>query len=264
MKTDTSVMDLAYANGAFIPGADGYLPRWQAAAADLRAALGGRAHLGLTHGPGPQDWFDLFLPEAAPLGLLVFVHGGYWLALSPRDWSHLAAGALARGWAVAMPAYTLAPAARIAQMTGQVARAIRAASAMVAGPVVVTGHSAGGHLSARMGCADLDLPMVARVVPISPLSDLAPLMGTAMNETLQLDAAECAAESPARLALRGDVAAHVWVGGQERPAFLWQARLLSEHWACPWTVDPGRHHFDVVDGLSDPTSALMNACLDRL
>jgi arylformamidase len=90
------------------------------------------------------------------------------------------------------------------------------------------------------------------------------LMGTAMNETLHLDAAECAAESPAHLALRADVAAHVWVGGQERPAFLWQARLLSEHWACPWTVDPGRHHFDVVDGLTDPASALMAACLDGL
>ena len=37
MKTDTSVMDLAYANGAFSPGAEGYLPRWPSAAADLRA-----------------------------------------------------------------------------------------------------------------------------------------------------------------------------------------------------------------------------------
>jgi outer membrane protein TolC len=53
----------------------------------------------------------------------------------------------------------------------------------------------------------------------------------------------------ARLALRAGVQAHVWVGGQERPLFLWQARLLSERWGCGWSVEPGRHHFDVIDGL---------------
>jgi acetyl esterase/lipase len=194
---------------------------------------------------------------------MVFVHGGYWLACGREDYSHLAAGALARGWACALPSYTLAPAGRIAAMTAEIAQAVRAASAMVAGPVVVTGHSAGGHLAARMGCADQTVP-VTRVVPISPLADLAPLMQTDMNATLAIDPAEADRESPARLALRAGVQAHVWVGGQERPAFLWQARTLSEAWNCPWTVEAGRHHFDVIDGLTDPNSALMAACLDGL
>jgi hypothetical protein len=114
-----------------------------------------------------------------------------------------------------------------------------------------------------MGCADLVVP-VARVVPVSPLADLAPLMQTDMNATLAIDPAEADRESPARLALRAEVQAHVWVGGQERPAFLWQARTLSEAWNCPWTVEAGRHHFDVIDGLTDPNSALMAACLDGL
>ena len=173
------------------------------------------------------------------------------------------ADALARGWACAMPSYTLAPDARIGAMTAEIAQAVRAAAGRVAGPVVVTGHSAGGHLAARMGCADQTVP-VARVVPISPLADLAPLMQTDMNATLAIDPAEADRESPARLALRAGVQAHVWVGGQERPAFLWQARTLSEAWNCPWTVEAGRHHFDVIDGLTDPNSALMAACLDGL
>jgi acetyl esterase/lipase len=134
---------------------------------------------------------------------------------------------------------------------------------MVTGPVVVTGHSAGGHLSARMGCADQQLS-VARVVPISPLADLAPLMQTEMNATLQIDAAEAESESPAHLLLRAEVQAHIWVGGQERPAFLWQARTLSEAWNCPWTVEAGKHHFDVIDGLTNPASALMETCLGGL
>ena len=250
-----------YQNSAFIPDGDAYYPRWQAEAAAFRARMTERTTLNIPYGPGARQAFDLFHPEASPKGLLVFVHGGYWLACDRADYSHLAAGALARGWACAMPSYTLAPEGRIAAMTQEVAQAVRAAAGRIAGPVVVTGHSAGGHLSARMGCADLDLP-VARVVPISPLADLAPLMQTDMNTDLHIDIPEAATESPARLALRPGTSAHVWVGGQERPSFLWQARLLSEAWDCAWTVDAGRHHFDVIDGLTDPTSPLMAACLD--
>ncbi|QYK42771.1 MAG: alpha/beta hydrolase [Paracoccaceae bacterium] len=257
-----SEADRAYANGAFIPGAEAYPLRWAVAAQEFRHGLGARARLGLAYGPGERQRFDLFLPPGDPRGLLVFVHGGYWLAFGRETWSHLAAGAVARGWACAMPSYTLAPEARISAMTQEVAGAVRAASGLVPGPVVVTGHSAGGQLSARMGCAGIDLPRVARVVPVSPLADLAPLMATEMNDRLHIDAAEAAAESPAGLPLRAGVQAHVWVGGQERPAFLWQARLLSEAWDCPWTVDPGRHHFDVIDGLADPEGGLTRACLD--
>jgi acetyl esterase/lipase len=252
-----------YMNSAFIPDGDSFYTRWQGQAAAFRDQMAQRSTLNIPYGPGARQAFDLFRPEGTARGLMVFVHGGYWLACGREDYSHLAAGALARGWACALPSYTLAPNARIAAITDEIAQALRAASAMVAGPVVVTGHSAGGQLAARMGCADLVVP-VARVVPVSPLADLAPLMQTDMNATLAIDPAEADRESPARLALRAEVQAHVWVGGQERPAFLWQARTLSEAWNCPWTVEAGRHHFDVIDGLTDPNSALMAACLDGL
>ena len=262
-----SAADRDYANGAFIAGADDYPPRWQAQAAAFRAAMGAQARLDLAYGAGQSNRFDLFLPQGVARGLMVFVHGGYWLRFGRADWSHLAAGAVARGWAVAMPSYNLAPAARIGAITQDCLQAVAAASAMVAGPVVVTGHSAGGHLAARMACVDTGPGLggrVRRVVPISPVAELEPLMATQMNADLRIDRAESALESPARLALRADCSAHVWVGGQERPAFLWQARTLSEGWSCPWTVAAGRHHFDVIDDLADPGSALVAACLDGL
>lgn len=257
--------DRDYANSEFIAGADAIAARWLVDAAAYRAALGARSVLDQPYGQGARQRFDLFRPAGAVRGLLVFVHGGYWKARDRGDWSHLAAGANARGWAVVMPSYTLAPEARIGVMVGEVARAVSRAVALVAprGPVVVAGHSAGGHLAARLACADQSAP-VARVVPISPLAELAPLVPSQMNETLRLDPAEVAAESPARRARRADVGVHVWVGGQERPAFLWQARVLSEAWNCPWTVAAGRHHFDVIDDLADPASALVGVCLDGL
>jgi acetyl esterase/lipase len=255
--------DRAYANSPFIPGGEAYPPCWARDAAEFRAALGRRVRTGIPYGPKPRNQFDLFLPEAEPQGLLMFIHGGYWLLFDREMWSHLAAGAVARGWACALPSYTLAPEARIGAMTREIASALEVAAGLVAGPVVVTGHSAGGHLGARMGCADVSLStVVKRVVPISPLADLEPISLTSMNEDLRLDATEIDGESPARLSLRPGVEAHVWVGAQERPAFLWQARLLSEAWSCPWTPEGGKHHFNVIDGLTDPDSALLSACLN--
>lgn len=255
--------DRDYANGDFIAGAAEYPARWTAEAARFRGEMGARADLGLAYGPGGRQVLDLFHPRGEARGAVVFVHGGYWKAFDRSLWSHLAAGPLERGFAVAMPSYTLAPDVRIGAMTAEIAEACRMVAARVAGPMVVTGHSAGGHLSARMGCADLDVP-VARVVPISPLTELEPLRATAMNGVLQIDAAEAAVESPARHGLRAGVSAHVWVGAEERPAFLWQARVLSEEWACPWTAQPGKHHFNVIDDLADPQSELCDTVLQGL
>lgn len=255
--------DRAYANGDFIQGATDFPPRWAAKAAAFRTGLGPRARLDLAYGAGARNHLDLFLPESAPRGLIMFIHGGYWLAFDRKDCSHLAAGALARGYACAMPSYTLAPQARIAQITDEMTAALNAAADLVSGPITVTGHSAGGHLAARMANTGMGGQARARItacVPISPVAELGPLMDTSMNEALRLTAEECAHESPARLPLRAGINAHIWVGAQERPAFLWQARTLSEEWDCPWSAAPCRHHFNVIDDLEDAPSPLMALC----
>lgn len=257
----------AYEVGKYIPDAACYAPRWAMAAAAFRDGLGTRALSGLTYGPADRQRFDLFLPVGNPVGLVVFIHGGYWKAFDRTSWSHLAAGPVGRGWVVAMPSYTLAPVARITEITHEIAAAVTAAAKMVAGPVVVTGHSAGGHLAARMRCADVPLAAgvagrLARIVPISPLSDLRPLMRTAMNTDLRLDVAEARDESPVLHSRLHDIETVVWVGAEERPAFLDQARWLADTW--PQTalqVAPGRHHFDVIEELAQSDSPLVRALL---
>jgi len=260
-------MDLtdAYDNTAHTPGAAAYPKRWGAASAAFRERMAARADLGLRYGPGARQRFDLFHPEGDAAGLVMFIHGGYWLRFDRSDWSWLAAGPLARGWAVAMPSYTLAPEARISQITLEIATALATAADRVAGPIVVTGHSAGGHLSARMRCRDVNLTgavadRIARVVPISPLADLRPLMQTAMNAELGLDPAEAVAESPMLARDLRPAETVVWVGGAERPVFLDQARWLAEAWAgTSLTVLSGAHHFDVIDGLATADSQLTEA-----
>jgi acetyl esterase/lipase len=265
--------DDAYANSANIAGSDRWPGLWIDAARafrDTRSAAG-RAKLDLAYGERPRNRFDLFLPDAAPKGLVVFIHGGYWMAFDKSAWSHLAAGAIDSGYAVAMPSYTLCPEARIADIGREVGAAIEIAARLVQGPIMLTGHSAGGHLASRMICADAPLPgpvqnRIRNVVSISGLHDLRPLMKARMNETLRLDEAEAVAESPALLRPMENARLTCWVGGGERGEFLRQNALLANIWtglgaATACVVEPDRHHYSVIDGLADAGHALTRTLL---
>lgn len=264
--------DDAYANAPHIPDGAGFPARLARASAAWRAGFDAARFRTLPHGPDPREIVELFLPEGEPAGLIVFVHGGYWRAFGPADWSHLADGGLARGWAVALAGYPLAPSVRIAEITASIARAVAVAALEVGGPIVLAGHSAGGHLAVRMICDDSALAphvraRIERVVPISGVFDLRPLLRTAMNADLRLDLAEARAESPAlREPVEGAPPVHVWVGAAERPEFVRQSALFANVWAglgveTELTIEPGRHHFDVIDGLAAPASPLLAALL---
>ncbi len=264
--------DDAFDNSGYIPDAQGYVERWAADAARFRQVWAdeGRVTTDIPYADAPRTKLDLFEPAGSSAGLVVFVHGGYWRRFDKSDWSHLAEGALRRGWSVAMPSYPLAPDARISEMTTAIATAIQTACEHVAGPLRLAGHSAGGHLVTRMMCEGvLDgraVDRLAKVVSISGLHALEPLLATQMNEILGLTDEEAHAESPANLAPLSNVPLTAWVGAQERPEFLRQTRLIEEVWSrtgaqVDAVYDPGHHHFSVIDALQNPDSALMDAVL---
>jgi acetyl esterase/lipase len=260
--------DDAYTNGAHIAGGDRWPAAWVEPARSFRESLAsaGRARLDLAYGSGERNRFDLFLPEAAPSGLVVFVHGGYWMRLDKSYWSHLAAGPVASGYAVAMPSYTLCPATRISGIVTEIGAAIGAAARMIDGPLMLTGHSAGGHLVSRMVCATSPLAAglrerIRHVVSISGVHDLRPIMRTAMNDQLHIDEAEALAESPALVRPMENARITCWVGGGERAEFIRQNALLANIWtglgaSTAAVIEPDRHHFSVIDGLADPAHPL--------
>ncbi len=265
----------AYDNSGSVRGAEAFVPRWQGEAAAFRERLApeGRAKLRTPYGAAPRRHYDLFLPEDAPRGLFVFVHGGYWKSQEINTWSHFAGGMLARGFAAALPEYTLCPDIGIAGIVAEIGACLDAlALAVPEGDIVLAGHSAGGHLVSRMLCRNAPIlpgtaARIARVLSISGVHDLRPLLATAMNDTLGLDAISAAAESPALLLPRPGVSITCLVGGAELPEFRRQNALLANAWAGlgARTVAleaPGRHHFDVVDELLDPASPLVSHLAD--
>jgi acetyl esterase/lipase len=265
--------DDAYTNGANIPGGDRWPDAWVGPSRAYREkrVAAGKARIGLEYGSGQRHRFDLFEPESPSNGLVIFIHGGYWMKFDQSFWSHLAQGAVERGYTVAMPTYTLCPENRIAGITSEIGQAVESIAGMVDGPIVIAGHSAGGHLATRMVCTDSPLSGAVRgrirnVVSISGLHDLRPLARTSMNETLKIDEAEVVAESPVFGEPIEGIPVVCWVGGAERAEFIRQSKLLANAWvgvggAMAYVEEPDRHHFNIVDGLADPDHPLTRALL---
>ena len=104
-------------------------------------------------------------------------------------------------------------------------------------------------------------PRIRHVVSISGVHDLRPLMRTGMNATLHIDEAEALAESPALLRPREGIRLTCWVGGSERAEFLRQNALLANIWTglgarTAAVSEPDRHHFNVIDGLTEANHPL--------
>ncbi|MGY9048108.1 hypothetical protein P775_21805 [Puniceibacterium antarcticum] len=261
--------DNAYENGRNIPNGSDWPGVWVSPAQNFRD--NSRCRLDIPYGASERAKYDLFLPEGTPKGLFVFVHGGYWVALDKSYWSHLAKGAVDSGWAVAIPSYDLCPQVSIAQITKMIGSAIDHAAGEVAGPVVLSGHSAGGHLVTAMMCEGTPLTEITQkrlqhVVSISGLHDLRPMLATKRNAQLQLDMTSATTSSPALHRPLPDVRLTTWVGGAERQEFLRQTALLANIWyglGCDAyaITEPDRHHFNVIDGLADRASPLTRAAL---
>lgn len=225
--------------------AEPYIADYQVRSAAVRAALGSQVRE-LAGG-------TLFVDAGPAAPLLAFIHGGYWQALSAADSLYPAPEALARRWSYAAIEYTLAPEASIGTMVEECRGALAALARSVRpSSVVLAGHSAGAHLAAMVALvADPPLP-IDRLVLLSGVYDLRPLVHTTVNGPLGLDEAAAAALSPQLLPLAGERPETLVVWGEnDTDAFKAQGRAFATRLAAAAQEIAGRHHFDIVDDLTD-------------
>lgn len=264
--------DDAFANMAHVEDSHLLPDFWAGRSAAYRETLpSGALENDIAYGEGERQELDIIWPEGTARGLAVFVHGGYWMRLNKSHWTDLAEGARSRGWAVAIPSYTLAPKARISEITSEIGRAITVAAERVDGPITLAGHSAGGHLVTRMLCDDSPLSgqvraRIEHTLTISGLHDLRPLMHTQMNEILHLDMAEARAESAVLHEPAGSSPLTCWVGGGERPEFIRQARVMALMWrglgiSTRCHIDGSHNHFTILEDLKEAGTPITDAFL---
>ena len=264
--------EVEYNNRARVPEHPQIFERWQRDGAAYRAetAKDGRAEIGLKCGASPRQTIDLFKPRGADTGkLALFIHGGYPGARSrPSSFSQMARGMNERGVTVAVCGYDLCPQVTIADIIAQTQAACLALWKRLNRRIMVSGHSAGGHLAACMVATDwkaLDPAAPADLVPagyaISGLYDLAVLVMLGTNSDFKLDAAGARRISPLFWPVpRGRVLDAV-VGGDESSEFLRQSRIVTDGWReqgaeTRYEAIPGMNHFTACDPMTDPGSAM--------
>jgi arylformamidase len=146
-------LEAEYDNRARVADHPVIIAQWKGDAARFRASTPHEADV--AYGGAPRHRVDIFTATGAEeRPLMVFIHGGYWRAFDKSFFSHMAAGILARGYSVAVPSYTLCPEVSIAEIIEELRALCLFLHRRTGHRLVVTGHSAGGHLAACMAATD--------------------------------------------------------------------------------------------------------------
>jgi arylformamidase len=257
-----------YDNRGRVPEHPQIFARWASDASAFRATHK-NAELGLRYGASPRERIDLFWPSSSresPIAL--FIHGGYWRALDPSQFSHVAAGTNAHGIAMAVVGYDLCPAVSIRTIIDEMREATAFLHRRYKRRFVVSGHSAGGHLTAclvatewKRVAPDLPVDLVPAGLSISGLFDLKPLMRISMNQDLRIAPEDVAAISPLGWDVSRGRILDAWVGGDESNEFLRNSREIVDVWgrkgvATRCVEVSGANHFTVLDPLAESESTM--------
>jgi arylformamidase len=247
-------LEREYNNRARVPENPGIIAGWASDSAAYRETKLPRV---VRYGEGERHTFDLF--EAGDGPAVMYIHGGYWQALDKSFHSIHARGLNAQGVTVAVPSYDLCPNVRIGDIVENIRAAVNALARETGRDVIVSGHSAGGHLAACMLATEASVPAA---YAISGLFELAPLIPTTLNGALRLDETEAASLSPLLWPAPEGKVLDAAVGGAESGEFLRQSADMVRAWGehgveTRYEEIEDANHFTVIVPLADPGSAMV-------
>ena len=262
-----------------VPNVQDYFDRSAARSARVRKQLDGV--IDIAYGDTPGQTLDVFPAAAKGAPVHVFIHGGYWRSLDKHMYSHMARPMVAAGATVVLVNYDLCPAVRISDIVDQVRRSLVWVYKTIGkyngdrSKIHVSGHSAGGHLTAMMVATDwkayagLPNTLIKASAPLSGLFDIEPHRHTQVQDDVHLTAKEAKAMSPMYLPPVAKGPAIVAVGGAESDLFHWQsleyaARLRLHGIKAEYVSTPGDNHFDITDRLGNARDSLTRALIAQM
>lgn len=225
-------------------------------------------HLDIPFGASAEETLDIYpaLDGDGPRPVLIYFHGGYWYSRHKDDFRFIAEGFTDAGITVVVVNYALIPSVDMAELIRQcrasVAWTQKNISEFGGDPnrLFVSGHSAGGHITAMMFASDweaMGVPAsaIAGGFAISGLYDLEPIRLSNMNETLGFTEDTVRDYSPVHLAPSVNAPMVFAVGGDETSEFLRHNELLREDWNAKGVeidtmVAPGLNHFSILGDFS--------------
>lgn len=259
-KLTQEQLDLGLNNTLHVPGTAAIVGEWDRLSAEMRTRH--PQYLDLRYGPRERNRIDLLKANSGG-PTLVFIHGGYWQTRAKENFTFCAAGPMAHGINVALVGYTLAPEATLDQIVDEVRTAIDylvdELPALGGDPkqIVVSGWSAGGHLSSMV----LGHPRIKAGLLISGVYDLEPIRHSYLNAKLGLDEAMSRRNSP--VVQPGGVSKPLVVvaGSAELPLLRKQSADFAAHRAMHglpviYEEIPGANHFTMMNELASSTGRL--------
>jgi arylformamidase len=248
--------DLGLNNGVAVKGSGDIVAGWERRSAGIRARHSG--HLDLRYGPRERNRID-FLQAREKAPTLLFIHGGYWQLRAKEVFTVFAEGPMAHGINVALIGYTLAPEATLDEIVAEIHAGIDFLAERLPdlggdrGGIVVSGWSAGGHLTAMA----LSHPAVRAGIGISGIYDLEPIRHSYLNDKLGLDEAMSRRNSP--MLQQGGPAKPLTLvaGSAELPELRKQSADFAGHRArfgLPVSYEeiPGADHFSIMNEMIAP------------
>ena len=232
------------------------------------------AVLDCAYGSGDRERIDIFRCGEQDAPLYVYIHGGYWQRGDKSMYSFVAEPFIESKVDVALIGYPLCPQVSMTQLVDCIRNAIaflyRNADSLgiSATRLNLSGHSAGGHLTAMGLCTDWpeldrDLPenLVKTGIPLSGLYQLKPLLHTSICDALHLTDDEVDSLSPGSLVPAQAAPLLVSVGGAESDEFFTQADRFIEQWSrhgltLEKHIEPDVDHFDLVNRLASRDSEI--------
>tara|TARA_B100001964_G_scaffold29477_1_gene30101 strand:+ start:1067 stop:1972 length:906 start_codon:yes stop_codon:yes gene_type:complete len=230
----------------------------------------------LRYGATIEEYIDIFPAERPNAPVLIFIHGGYWRILSAKEFSFVAQGPQSAGVTTVIVNYALCPKVTLDEIVRQIRAAIQWTHANIRDfngdpdRLYVSGHSAGGHMTAMSLLtdwqADYRLPknVIKGGISISGLFDIAPLQHSFMQKELRLDPAIIERNSPQYKVHSVSTPLLITYGGDETPEFSRQSEDFSKAWAAKGNKVrrvslPGKNHFNAISGFGDSQSPLCQA-----
>jgi arylformamidase len=248
--------DLGFNNGVAVPESIEMVAGWERRSAEMRARHPG--HLDLQYGPRERNRID-FLKAAEKAPTLLFIHGGYWQTRAKEVFTLIAQGPMTHGINVALIGYTLAPDATLDEIVAEIHRGIDFLVEQLPalggdpGRIVVSGWSAGGHLTSMA----LSHPHVKAGMAISGIYDLEPIRHSYLNEKLRLDGPMSHRNSPVMQPGGAMKPLSLVAGSTELPLLRKQTADFAGHrarYGLPVTYEeiPGANHFTIMNELMSP------------
>ena len=268
---DAAFIEREYNNRALVPEHPEFFARWERDSEFVRSTL--PCTLDLAYGPDLRHRLDVF-PAANARGTLVFIHGGYWRTLDKEMFSWIAASWVAAGVNVVLVNYRLSPTVPIGTIVEDIVAATNwlflhdRDHGLAMERVVMSGHSAGGHLVAALFATPrsrlaFDPARIAGGVALSGIYDFEPLRHFSFNSDFGLDEASVAKLNlyDKKPVIKAPIVAAA--GAAESSEFRRQTQLLAAAWPTVTStlILPSLHHFSIVDAFTERSQPPYEATL---